>query len=74
MQKKLDIKGMTGTVLRGGYAQALLSVPDETVAYAKLCGEVRDTGLQAAVETKSYDPVYIQTIENELCEEGEQEG
>lgn len=38
------------------------------------CGEVRDTGLQAAVETKSYDPVYIQTIENELCDEGEQEG
>lgn len=26
MQKKLDIKGMTGTVLRGGDAQALLSV------------------------------------------------
>lgn len=74
MQKKLDIKGMTGTVLRGGGAQALLSVPDEAVAYVKLCGEVRDTALQAAVETKSYDPVYIQTIENELCDEGEQEG
>lgn len=83
MQKKLDIKGMTGTVLRGRGAQALLSVPDvcypkalpdETVAYVKLCGEVRDSGLQAAVETKSYAPVYIQTIENELCDEGEQEG
>lgn len=73
MQKKLDIKGMTGTVLRGRGAQALLSVPDETVAYVKLCGEVRDTGLQTAVETKSYDPVYIQTIENEFCDEGEQE-
>jgi len=32
MQKKLDIKGMTDTVLRGGDAQALLSVPDEAVA------------------------------------------
>lgn len=83
MQKKLDINGMICAFCAEEVRKALLSVPgvccakalpDEAVAYVKLCGEVEDAALQAAVEAKGYDLVSIQTIEEGLCDEREQEG